>query len=243
MSGLPYYELFFAIASYVAILCFAHFARQKPPLFGAASTRSRLALGLFILGSAAAVFLGATGLARIQGLEKGFVFYGGLLGFLVFLLVFVRFKLRDFIEVLNRLAPGLALAHAAGRIGCFIEGCCYGTHCDLPWAVHNAAAKDLVHPVQLYESAALAVLGLFLWKNESRRLGGLVSNETSGLYLASYAAIRFILEFFRGDLTRGSFGPLSTSQWIAIPLFALGLGLILDRVRRRILRSLRSNAR
>lgn len=229
MSEIPYYELFFAIAAWVAILCFIHFARQLPALFGAPSSKSRLAIGLFVAGSAASVFLGASGLARVQGFENGFVFYGGLIGFLVFLLAFTRFKTADFVEVLNRIVPGLAFAHATGRIGCFIEGCCYGSRCDLPWAVHSVAAPGSVHPVQLYEASLLAVLGFWLWRNENRRLQGLSQRNTAGIYLVVYAVIRFVLEFFRGDEGRGSFGALSTSQGIALAFLALSAGFALRR--------------
>ncbi|MEO5667335.1 MAG: prolipoprotein diacylglyceryl transferase family protein, partial [Bdellovibrionota bacterium] len=132
MTTFPYYEFFFALASYVLILVFAHFARQKPPLFPASSMSARLKIVVFGFASIVAVMGGAWSLAKLQHLGNGLVFYGGLIGFLVFAAPYCRIAHIDFVEMLNRLSPGLALAHAVGRIGCAIEGCCYGTRCDLP---------------------------------------------------------------------------------------------------------------
>ncbi len=82
----------------------------------------------------------------------------------------------------------------------------------------------LVHPVQLYEASALVVLGLFLWRNESRRLHkrelhphqAVEGLSSTVLYLGTYSVLRFVLEFFRGDAIRGAWMGLSTSQWISL---------------------------
>lgn len=234
MTAFPSYEFFFAVATYVAILSFLRFARIEPPLLGRSSLPARLrALG-FGVGSAIAVGAGAWGLARLQNLESGVAFYGGLIGFLFFALAFARSTHIDLVELLNRTSPGLALAHAVGRIGCFLEGCCYGTHCDLPWGVSREGAPGLVHPVQIYESLALAGLGLFLWKNERLRLEGHARPSSAGVYFGTYAVIRFGLEFLRGDMSRGIWAGLSTSQWISIPFFVLGITLLRARRRRNL---------
>jgi phosphatidylglycerol:prolipoprotein diacylglycerol transferase len=233
VTSFPYYELFFALASYVAVLGFAYFARMSPPIFG--NSRRAYAKALFfLLGSAASVFLGAGSLAQLQGLQSGFAFYGGLLGFALFAILFARGSRLSVLEIFDRASPSLAMAHAVGRVGCFLEGCCYGTHCDLPWAVTYDAAQGPLHPVQLYESIFLATLGFFLWKNERLRLQMKQARPSStALYLIIYAPLRFALEFFRGDETRGAWEGLSSSQWISIPLFAAGVVLILARRRSR----------
>ncbi|MEO5667019.1 MAG: prolipoprotein diacylglyceryl transferase family protein, partial [Bdellovibrionota bacterium] len=101
-----------------------------------------------------------------------------------------------------------------------------GTRCDLPWAISSRVTRESVHPVQIYESLLLFALGFFLWKNESLRLNARRSVGGAGIYLVAYSLIRFALEFLRGDETRGNWGPLSTSQWISIPLFVGGVWLI-----------------
>lgn len=234
MTSFPSYELFFALASYVALLGFAYFARISPPLFGGPKER-RVAFKalVFVLGSAASVFLGAWLLARTQGLESGFAFYGGLLGFALFAVLFARTCKISGIELFDRASPALAMAHAVGRVGCFLEGCCYGTHCELPWAITYDSTHGPVHPVQLYESISLAILGFFLWKNERLRLQKNESRpSSSGLYLIVYATLRFALEFVRGDETRGEWAGLSSSQWISIPLLLVGVVLVLAQRRR-----------
>jgi prolipoprotein diacylglyceryltransferase len=231
VTPFPYYELFFALASYVAVLGFAYFARISPPVFAVQKGRWTSWKPLaFVLGSACSVFLGAGSLARIQGLESGFVFYGGLLGFVIFATVFARVSRVGDLEIFDRASPALAMAHAVGRLGCFLEGCCHGTHCDLPWAVTYDAAHGPVHPVQLYESIALAIVGLFLWKNELLRLQTKQARPSSAaVYLMVYAGLRFALEFWRGDETRGAWAGLSSAQWISIPLFATGVFLLRAR--------------
>lgn len=165
--------------------------------------------------------------------EGGVVYYGGLAGALVFLVASLRKEARR-LEILGALAPGLAFAHAVGRLGCFFNGCCHGARCALPWAVtftdpHSAAELlgSPVHPSQLYESFGLALLGVFLLKNARRR--GSASNVS--VYLLGYGVLRFAVEFTRGDNLRGEIGPLSTSQ--AISLAVIVLGLILWRVKAR----------
>jgi len=157
-------------------------------------------------------------------LGGGFVFYGGLifgLGFTLFYtLVFKKFPID---KVYLFLAP-LCFAHAIGRIGCLMAGCCFGTVCDYPWGIHHL--DDVRHPVQLYEAIFLVVLGYLLTRliQKEFKIRFIVST-----YFIGYSVIRFILEFFRGDVVRGvHYLGLSTSQYISIVLaiaFALYLAL------------------
>lgn len=131
---------------------------------------------------------------------------------------------------LNCCAPSAALAIGLGRIGCFLNGCCYGRPSDLPWAVvypagsgpyHDHLAAGLitsgstslpVHPTQLYEALfafALFVLLLFL-RSRWRREGSLTA-----VFFISYPAFRFFNEFFRAD-DRGAVGMLSVPQILAL---------------------------
>jgi phosphatidylglycerol:prolipoprotein diacylglycerol transferase len=139
-------------------------------------------------------------------LGGGFVFYGGLIGGILFTFVFAKLNkisLNDF----NFTIPLLVFGHALGRIGCFLAGCCFGSYCELPWAM--TIQGQLRHPVQLYESFFLVLLGSFLL----RRF--LQEKELILTYLFSYSILRFCLEFYRGDEIRGLFGVLSTSQIVS----------------------------
>jgi phosphatidylglycerol:prolipoprotein diacylglycerol transferase len=127
-------------------------------------------------------------------------------------------------------APGIALGHGIGRLGCFSAGCCWGVEAHLPWAVTftNPAANNLVgvplhiplHPTQLYESfAEFLIFGILYTRiRRPHTTGSIIS-----LYLMLYSTARFTVEFFRfheqGNLWGG---PLDTSQWLSIALFLLG---------------------
>jgi phosphatidylglycerol:prolipoprotein diacylglycerol transferase len=156
------------------------------------------------------------------------VFYGGLIGGLVSLLLFCRsFNIKT-APLLDLFAPALALAHAIGRLGCYFAGCCYGIE------VNHNHALSVTYPhtslgappnvpllaVPLIESALLFVLcvALSVIYIISKRSG-----FTAMLYLLVYPAIRFTLEFYRGDTERGIFGLLSTSQYISIVMVAFGI--------------------
>lgn len=155
-------------------------------------------------------------------ISSGMVFYGGFLGGILGAWLearWFRLKLRDFFPVL---VPVLPLVHGIGRIGCFCAGCCYGVETEGPWGVmfsHAVAAPNgvLLLPVQLWECGAeLVIFLLLLWySGREVRTGGILR-----LYMLTYAPERFVLEFFRGDLVRGMYGPLSTSQWISLAVAA-----------------------
>jgi phosphatidylglycerol:prolipoprotein diacylglycerol transferase len=120
-------------------------------------------------------------------------------------------------------APSLALGVAIVRIGCFGASCDYGKPTDLPWAVvftrPDAARLTGVplgvplHPSQLYESALGVVLfgSLLVLERRPRRPGSLIY-AFAGLYSVG----RFMLEFLRGDIDRGFWGPFSTSQSLSL---------------------------
>jgi len=118
-------------------------------------------------------------------------------------------------------APAVLAGLAFGRIGCFLNGCCFGRACDLPWGVlHGGIA---VHPTQLYESAACAVLAGLAMLVPPRH------GAAAGWALLGYALWRWCNETLRGDydvrLGQGfSLVPfhLTSAQWFALPLALLG---------------------
>jgi len=175
-------------------------------------------------------------------LQAGGVFYGGLIAALVTAAIYGHKKSLPWLKTADVYAPGLALGHAIGRLGCFSAGCCWGTRCDLPWAVtfrdpeaHRLVGVPLnepLHPTQLYESAASLLVFAFLWRRFQRQpeTGG----EILGWYLALYSAARFLVEFFRyHDHPNPLGGPLSTVQWLSLGWIVLGLWLIRSQPGRR----------
>ena len=156
----------------------------------------------------------------------GFVFFGGLFAGALTLYVFMKKHRHPIAPVLDLFTPAVPLAHAFGRIGCFLAGCCYGTTCDLPWAVTFTSSNSLaplnipLHPVQLYESVFLFLLTgfLVLIENKIRRIPG----RLLPLYVFFYGCWRFMIEFLRGDprgQIPGTF--LSTTQGVALVAVAV----------------------
>lgn len=176
--------------------------------------------------------------------QAGGWFYGGLL-FAVALGAWYTWRYRlGFAALGDVYAPGIALGHAVGRLGCLSAGCCWGKPTNLPWAVTftNPYSAQLVgvplniplHPTQLYEALAeAAIFGLLVWLWRRRRFPG----QVFASYLMLYAVARFLIEFLRDD-PRGGFlfgGALSTPQAFSVALFAAA-GLFWLRQRRVLLR-------
>jgi phosphatidylglycerol:prolipoprotein diacylglycerol transferase len=156
--------------------------------------------------------------------QSGGVFYGGLLAALPVAWWYVRRYRLDGWSTADVLAPGVVLGQAIGRLGCFAAGCCWGRPASVAWAVTfkdpyaaRAVGTPLdtpLHPTQLYESTAAFLIFVFLlWLGRHKRFHGQVILS----YIVLYASVRFVIEFFRGDASRGTvFGVLSTSQFVAI---------------------------
>ncbi|HNX13540.1 MAG TPA: prolipoprotein diacylglyceryl transferase [Oscillospiraceae bacterium] len=141
---------------------------------------------------------------------SGFVFYGGLIGGAIAVIWYLHDERQKVSDFVNIIMPAIPLAQGFGRIGCFFAGCCYGDVC---------ITADMILPVQLVEAACnFAIFGimLLLLRNKKRPLG-------LALYLILYSIVRFVLEFFREDTIRGNVGALSTSQFIGIFLFVIGI--------------------
>lgn len=167
-------------------------------------------------------------------LQAAGVFQGGLILALITAILYIRHSKLPALAVFDAFAPGIAIGHAIGRLGCFAAGCCWGRECHLPWAVtfKNPDANGLtgvplgvpLHPAQLYESATEALLFAFLyWRYGKPHNPG----QIIGLYLLISSVIRFLIEFERFHEQALPFGlPLSITQWIAIGLAILG-GILL----------------
>lgn len=172
---------------------------------------------------------GATFFERLANVavdfRRGFIFYGGLVGGLSAGYWYTRRRGISFWKTADFAAPALALGHSIGRIGCFMAGCCFGRPASVPWAVTFKDPQCLVsgeylyfplHPAQLYESMGSLVLFAFL--HYLLKIS-LAKRWKSGIvmlcYGAGYAAVRFLVEFYRGDERGGFILGLSQGQVIS----------------------------
>ena len=150
----------------------------------------------------------------------GMVFYGGLFGAIIGAVLYLKALKLPYFPYMDVMAFCIPLFHGFARIGCFLGGCCYGIECELGIVYHNAlepSANGVSRfPVQLLESGMEFVLfAVILVLYIKRRLSG----KLMYVYLLSYAVLRFLDEFLRGDKIRGFVGPLSTSQFISLLMF------------------------
>ncbi|RUL89174.1 prolipoprotein diacylglyceryl transferase [Tautonia sociabilis] len=170
--------------------------------------------------------------------EGGIVLYGSLIGAAAAFVLFWRVRRFPFRPMLDVAAPAMAVGVALGRIGCFLNGCCYGDTCDLPWAVtfprgtlpwsdqvHSGligsdAPRSLpVHPTQLYSAIdGLILTALLLAYFPLRRRDG----EVMALLLVTYPITRFLIERLRDD-EGVFFAGMTVSQNGSLLLLAIGL--------------------
>jgi phosphatidylglycerol:prolipoprotein diacylglycerol transferase len=170
----------------------------------------------------------------LELLMSGMVFYGGLIGGLLGIVLVARKKKKNFFEFTDLMAPCFCVAHAFGRIGCLLVGCCYGvatgetTQFGLCTYNGVCAVKYLDGtmrlPAPLLETIFLLLLCvvLVLIFRKEKHLG-----TVTGWYLILYAIWRFVIEMFRGDAARGKYGPLYTSQCISIAILIAGVVILI----------------
>lgn len=156
----------------------------------------------------------------------GYVFYGGATLSAATAIPYLHIKTKGFYEsYLDLFAPVSSFAYALGRIGCFLAGCCYGSYCDLPWAINN------LHPTQLYAvfwelGVLLILLGCERIPAESRRPTFLAkSGSIFYLWLILHPTGRILMETFRNDFRGPTYG-ISISSWISLICIILGIYLI-----------------
>jgi phosphatidylglycerol:prolipoprotein diacylglycerol transferase len=175
----------------------------------------------------------------VATLQSGGVFSGGLLAAIACSWWYVRREKIPFLSACDVFAPGVALGHAFGRIGCLAAGCCFGRETHVPWAItfHNPWAAEFsgtplnepLHPTQLYESVAEAINFVFLyWLCKRKKFEG----QIIALFMIIYGIERFVFEFFRGDPGRGEVlgGLMSGTQLIALGLVVAGFVIYLRRI-------------
>lgn len=156
-----------------------------------------------------------------QLMGGGFVFYGGLLGGILGLVLCGKLLHIPIADLARETIPVIPLAHGLGRIGCALAGCCYGIPYDGPGAVvyEEAAAAPLhtpLFPVQAVEAAGEFLIAFLLCVYIFRCRKQKKKARSAELYLVMYAVLRFFLEYVRyDDSERGIFMGMSTSQWIS----------------------------
>jgi phosphatidylglycerol---prolipoprotein diacylglyceryl transferase len=171
--------------------------------------------------------------------RSGGVFYGGLiLAVLVAFWYMWRHRLPLW-SVSDVFAPGIALGHVIGRMGCFFAGCCFGRETTVPWAItftSEYASRNVgtpinrpLHPTQLYEAGAeLLILAILL---ATERKGRPFPGRTFWGYMLLYGISRFVIEFYRGDI-RGTIGMFSTSQFVSMLIVPISIVMLILLARR-----------
>lgn len=188
---------------------------------------------LFIIDYYNTEFRGAPWWDFVNIRRGGLVFHGGLIAAVVTTIVYTRWRRLPLWKLADALAPSIALGHVFGRLGCFMNGCCFGKVCSLPWAVHFPAghptAPHGVHPTELYEAALnLALYGALAWQYRRKRFAG----QTFAIYLTSYGVLRFLVEFLRGDYPVHYFGWATVGQLVSLGVLVVGVGLWIWLARR-----------
>ncbi len=184
-------------------------------------------------------------LAAIKLWKGGLAYYGGFLFAVPFAFYYTRKHALGWWRTADLAAPAIALGLFFGRVGCYLNGCCYGKPTDGAFGVvfprggsawraqvdaHLIGGADralAVHPTQLYEAlACLALFALLFYVVTPRRRRE--GDVFAGL-LIGYGVLRAAVEIFRDDDRGVLFGWLSTSQMISAPLIVLGLVILLAR--------------
>ncbi len=166
-----------------------------------------------------------SGVVRLDE-NTGITFYGGLIGgLLTFILIYfttVHFLFKDkiylteFNKLINIIFTIIPISHAIGRIGCFINGCCYGKETTSFIGIYHDGIKLI--PTQLIEALFLFILFLISLKLLFKK------KNILPIYLISYGLFRFIIEYFRGDERGASIVDfLSPSQFISLILIIVGI--------------------
>ena len=156
---------------------------------------------------------------------SGLVFFGGLAGGALGVALWARWRGFLGLELADAAAPALALGYAIGRVGCQISGDGdYGVASELPWAMAYpegaVPTPDVVHPTPIYETLALGVATVFLWRVRDRVRPGMLM----ALYLLIAGAERLLIEFIRRNdaVLLG----LTTAQLVSVGMVAVAVGWI-----------------
>ncbi|MFA6239468.1 MAG: prolipoprotein diacylglyceryl transferase [Candidatus Hydrogenedentales bacterium] len=168
--------------------------------------------------------------------QSGLVFHGGLTAGVIAFLVYLLIKRISLLDALDIAAPYAALGEAIGRVGCLLNGCCWGSATSVPWAVTYrpgtypfesqvnlgdialSAHQSLpVHPTQIYMAAALLLIFVVLKRSLNWKAFAGVSIL---LYAMLQGVLRLLVESYRGDVTVAYWG-LTSGQLVSVGLILL----------------------
>jgi len=187
--------------------------------------------------------------AFLQIWEGGLSFHGALVGAPAVIAYFAYARKIPFGTIGDLVAPGAFMGYAIGRIGCFLNGCCYGHACNLPWAVSfpeegnretDAAGHFLhmtppSHPAQLYSTLMGTLLFAIMWRMRLIPRFNRFPGHLTLIFFAFYAIERFIMEIFRTGATAPmAFGTtwLTEAQFASLVALVVIAGLYAVIVRR-----------
>ncbi|HMS56333.1 MAG TPA: prolipoprotein diacylglyceryl transferase [Fimbriimonadaceae bacterium] len=157
---------------------------------------------------------------------EGLTSFGGLAFGLLGIVAFCRFSKKPLLPFLDLASGPFLVATAVGRLGCLLNGCCYGGSCTLPWGITVAGKTGLYHPAQMYDALLnVAAFGiLILFEKRQRGVGASI-----GLALVLHGLARFIYEFWRAGTTSTYMGslPITDAQAVAGLISLNGLVLMM----------------
>ena len=179
--------------------------------------------------------------------QSGFVLYGGLIAGVLTGAIYTKMRGGSILQIGDIAAPSMMLGLLFGRLGCLLNGCCWGKPTELPWAIrfpqNSEAAREImreqidsgkyaidmnapnhlpIHPTQIYESLAALVIffGLsWYWKNKKKHAG-----EVLLLLGVAYPLWRFLVEFIRDQIALPNVGRKWVNTWA--PYLSLGIGIL-----------------
>jgi phosphatidylglycerol---prolipoprotein diacylglyceryl transferase len=169
----------------------------------------------------------------------GLVLLGGVIGGFATAYIYSRRKGHAFLAVTDLFIPSLILGIAVGRLGCFFNGCCFGTPTDLPWCMHfpkdsfagGVFPEQCIHPTQLYEFLYMMILfPISLWYAGKKHAVGVVT----GWFLLLYGIGRYIIEglrWYESEMILFQAGDyrFTFSRLISVAMILLGAYLLLTR--------------
>ena len=151
----------------------------------------------------------------------GMAIFGGIIFGSGFACLFIRKNKMDLLATLDLLAPFIALGQAIGRIGCFLNGCCYGKVS--AFGIYSPVSGQVIIPTQLYSSLLLFLIFFVLRFMQGRKhLPGQILYS----YFFLYSIKRFSIEFFRNDNPR-IFGGLTIFQLLSLAMFFFSLSMLI----------------
>lgn len=238
IGGIPIYSYsFFVVMAYLACLTYAWLEARRQKLEPVHAVD--LSMVIFVCGIVGARIMFAAveykhfmkaPLDIFKVWQGGLVYYGGFIGAVAGGFLFLRARKLNVLQWADLAAPTIVLSLVFGRIGCLLNGCCYGKAApDLPWGIvypesHSSLFLGMVrmkvHPAPVYASLAnLAIFVLVLMLMRRKKFHGQVLLAT----MALYAVARFIIEFYRGDRRGFPIDGISTSQCVAVLAIVIAL--------------------